>query len=211
MGFLNAVFDISHHNANPDFLSAKASGMLSVFHKATQGHHYVDKTYADRKKDAQSAGLLWGAYHFGTGGDGAEQADHFLSVAQPDGSTVLVLDFERDTLKTETSMSLKEAKAFIKRVKEQTGKAPGLYGGSYLRSLVSKKADATLSKSWLWLAGYSTHPHIPNGWTEKTFWQFTDGIHGPGAHPVSGIGPCDRDLFHGTADELKAFWQANAC
>lgn len=210
-GYLNAIFDISHLNPEPDFVKAKTAGMLAVFHKATQSIHFVDKTYSARREAAKQAGLLWGAYHFGVGGKGQEQADHFLSIAQPDGQTVLVLDFERDPVKSQTNMSLDDARDFINRIKEKTNKLPVLYGGSYLRSLVHSKADPLLSQCSLWLAGYTTHPHLPNGWTQKTFWQFTDGTHGPGALPIDGVGRCDRDLFLGTADELRAFWNKHSC
>jgi GH25 family lysozyme M1 (1,4-beta-N-acetylmuramidase) len=45
-------------------------------------------------KKAKDAGLLWGAYHFGTGSDGLKQAQHFLDVVGNDPGTLLVLDFE---------------------------------------------------------------------------------------------------------------------
>lgn len=209
-GTINTIFDISHFNANPDFVTAKAAGMMAVFHKATQSTTYIDKTYTTRKVAAQSAGLLWGAYHFGASGDGVAQAQFFLNTAKPDGKTMLVLDLERNTTTDNSTMSLLEAKDFINEINTQTGKYPVLYGGSYLKSLVSNIADPVLSKCWLWLAEYSSSVHIPNGWTDYTFWQYTDGVNGPGAVPVEGIGTCDRDLFKGTAAELVAFWTENA-
>ncbi|MEO1257579.1 MAG: GH25 family lysozyme [Bacteroidota bacterium] len=213
-GTLNAIFDISHSNPSADFVKAKAAGMLAVFHKATQSAGrtaFRDKTYASRKKEAAAAGLLWGAYHFGSGDeDGATQADFFLTVAQPDGNTLLVLDFETNTTGSETTMSLEQAKAFISRIYEQTGKYPGIYGGSWLKEQVRSGADTVLSKCWLWIAEYELQPILPNGWDKYTFWQYTDGTHGPGALPVDGIGHCDRDLFNGTAEELAAFWKSNS-
>ena len=212
-GTLNAVFDISHSNPSPDFAKAKAAGMQAVFHKATQSAGktaFTDKTYAPRRKEATAAGLLWGTYHFGTGdADGAAQADFFLSVAQPDGSTPLVLDFETNTLKGETTMSLAQAKEFVNRIHEKTGKYPGLYGGSWLKEQVRAGADPVLSNCWLWLSEYGPRTVLPNGWDRYTFWQYTDGNLGPGALPIDGIGHCDRDLFNGTAEELDAFWKAN--
>ena len=86
---LNAVIDLSHHNGNPDFKKIAADGIVGVIHKATQGTKNVDPTYAARRKPALDAGLLWGAYHFGTGSDGLMQAEHFLDVVKPDASTLL--------------------------------------------------------------------------------------------------------------------------
>jgi lysozyme len=38
----------------------------------------VDPLYEASRSKARAAGLLWGAYHFGTGGDGIVQAEHLL-------------------------------------------------------------------------------------------------------------------------------------
>src|SRR5262245_19681427 len=91
----NVVVDLSHHNADPDFAVARDDGgIVGVIHKATQGLGYTDPTYVERAGAAAGEGLLWGAYHFGTGSDGVYQAEHFLDVVQPADDTLLVLDFE---------------------------------------------------------------------------------------------------------------------
>jgi len=212
-GTLNAVFDISHLNEYVDLAQAKAGGMQAVFQKATQSGGatlYHDKTYPTRRTAAKAAGLLWGAYHFGTAGDGTQQASEFLAYAQPDKDTLLVLDFERCTTTGESTMSEAEAIAFINEVKAQTGKYPGIYGGSLLKSVMQSNPQSELANCWLWIAQYSSAPQLPEGWSEYTFWQYTDGTNGPGAVPVAGVGKCDRDIFRGTAAELTAFWRSHA-
>ena len=79
----NIVIDISHHNGNPDFGQAAAAGIVGVIHKATQGLTYKDPMYLTNRQKATDAGLLWGAYHFGTGGDGSDQATSFLGSLLP--------------------------------------------------------------------------------------------------------------------------------
>jgi hypothetical protein len=64
-----------------------------------------------------AAGLLFGAYHFGTGSDGASQAEHFLDVVQPNADTVVVLDFESNP--AGPSMTLEEARAFVTHIKSE--------------------------------------------------------------------------------------------
>src|ERR1043165_2582768 len=91
---LNAVVDLSHHNGNVNLKKAKADGILGVIHKASQGQSNVDPDYEENRAKAEDAGLLWGAYHFGTGSDRVMQADHFLNTVDPDGDTLLVLDLE---------------------------------------------------------------------------------------------------------------------
>ena len=62
-----------------------------------------------------AAGVWWGAYHFGVGGDGIAQAAHFLASVQPGPDTLLVLDFEANP--QGPSMTLEEARAFARTVK----------------------------------------------------------------------------------------------
>src|SRR5215472_12961567 len=93
----NAVIDLSHFNVAPDFEKARNDGILGVIHKATQGPMFMDETYIARRDAARAAGILWGAYHFGTGvSHGAEQADFFLDVVGTHPETLLVLDFEEN-------------------------------------------------------------------------------------------------------------------
>src|SRR5262245_22375804 len=93
-GTFNGVIDLSHHNGTVDLQAAAASGIAGVIHKATQDQTYVDPAFTANRALAQRAGLLWGAYHFGTGADGVVQADWFLQTVQPDAATLLVLDLE---------------------------------------------------------------------------------------------------------------------
>jgi len=201
---LNAVVDVSHHNGNPDFAVLKAAGILGVIHKATQGTNGPDPTYAAHKASAQAAGLLWGAYHFGTGDDGVAQADSFLRVVGDPAGQVLVLDFEPNT--TGPSMSLEEARAFVTHVKEQTGRYPGLYSGHYIKDLLGTGTDPVLGACWFWLAQYGPTAVVPPNWSNWTLWQYTDGALGPDPKAIPGAGLFDRDLFNGSASDFQAFW-----
>lgn len=77
------VIDIYHGNAVDSFAQARAAGVLGIIHKATTGQTGKDKAYTDRRRDAEAAGLLWGAYHWGTNAPVAAQVDNFLMKAQP--------------------------------------------------------------------------------------------------------------------------------
>ena len=202
---INVVADISHHNGNVDLAQAKAAGLVGVIHKATQSTGLVDNTYQTNRQKAQAAGLLWGAYHFGTLGDGAQQADFFLQTAAPNPQTLLVLDYEPNQNKT---MTLDQARAFVTRVKEVTGRFPGLYSGSLIKEqLAGHPPDPLLAQCFLWIAQYGTAPtNIPPTWETWTLWQYTDGQSGPPPHSIDGIGNCDRDQFNGTIDALQRLW-----
>lgn len=201
---LNAVVDLSHHNGAVDLAKAKAGGILGIIHKATQGTKYTDPLYEQNRKKASDAGLWWGAYHFGTGGDGIAQAEHFLDIVQPGGQDLLVLDLEANG--QGPSMGLTEAAAFITHIQQAAGGWPGLYAGHYLKDLLGNGTDPVLAECWFWLSQYGPTPVVPTNWSTWTLWQYTDGGQGPEPHTVDGIGLCDRDRFNGSLDDLHALW-----
>lgn len=207
MAIINAVVDLSHHNGDVDLKKAKGDGILGVIQKASQGQSSVDPTYKVNRAKAKEAGLLWGAYHFGTGSDGVRQAESFLHVVGKDPSTLMVLDFEPNL--TGPSMTLEEARAFVTHVQAVTGRFPGLYSGHYIKDLLGTKTDPVLAKCWLWLAQYGPTPVVPPNWPTWTLWQYTDGAVGPEPHQVAGIGRCDRDKFNGT-QSLASFWSGTS-
>jgi lysozyme len=202
---LNVVIDISHHNGNVNLNKAKDDGIVAVLQKATQGQSGVDPTYKTNKAKAETAGLLWGAYHFATGSDGLKQAEHFLDVVGDDKRTLLVLDFEPNPVGP--SMTLEEARSFVTFVKEKTGSYPGFYSGHYIKQLLGTKTDPVLANCWFWLAQYGAVPVVPPNWATWTLWQYTDGAAGPQPHDVNGIGRCDRDKFNGSEVQLRKLWQ----
>jgi len=204
----DAVIDLSHFNQNPDFVQARAAGILGVFHKSTQGTSFFDPTYLAHRDAARAAGLLWGAYHFGTGADGVEQAEFFLRQVQPGPDVLLALDFEANP--QGPSMTLDQARAFVTQVQGVMGRYPGLYGGGYLKQLLGASHDPVLAKCWLWLAQYGPTAIVPPNWETWTMWQCTNGLAGLNPQPVPGVGRCDRDKFNGTPDELETFWNPAA-
>jgi lysozyme len=202
---LNAVIDLSHHNQNLDFSQMKnAGGIVGVIHKATQGVLYVDPTYEDHMTAALDAGLMWGAYCYGTGNDGIEQAQHFLNVVSPDAQTLLVLDFEANA--QGPSMNLEEARGFVTHVNQVTGRWPMLYSGYYIKQLLGTTSDPVLANCKFWLAQWGPTAVVPPNWDTWTLWQYTNGAAGPLPHDVPGAGLCDRDKFNGDQAGLQTLW-----
>ena len=203
---LNNVIDISHFNTVTSFQQVKDNGIVGVFSKATQGTTGVDATYHSRRELALAAGLLWGAYHFGTKGNPEKQAAHFLEVTNPSATDLLVLDFEPNG--ESGTMTLSEAEKFVNIVNQQTGRFPGLYSGqSFLNEKVGSNTTTVLKNCFLWVARYSSQqPKAPTAWKTFTFWQYTDGSGGDQPHQVPGIGRCDRDKFNGDLAGLKRLW-----
>ncbi len=211
MALLNVIVDLSHHNTVTSFDEVHSAGILAVIHKATEGTTFVDAMYDDRKPRAKAAGLLWGAYHFGTAGDVAGQVAHFLTVANPAPGDLLVLDFEPNP--TEGTMTLAEAEELVTTLKAQTGRAPVLYSGrSFLIEQLGDNTDTPLAECPLWIARYAPDVGtLPKAFARFDIWQYTDGNAGAQPHQAAGIGRCDRDKFNGDDENaLRAFWAGNA-
>src|SRR5216117_3496686 len=136
------VVNLSHYDMmRPDFAAMKREGIVGVIHEATYPRLERDAKYLDRQMGALQAGLLWGAYHYADATEPVRQADHFLSVVsnawaqanpvtRPSG-VLLVLDFEKNGHYPGGTMRVDQAVAFVERIRQRTGKYPGLYCSEY--------------------------------------------------------------------------------
>ena len=196
---LNVVIDLSHFNIVTSFPNIKSAGIVGIIHKATQSTNWSDPTYAARKPQALAAGLWWGAYHFGTNADGAEQARWFLSVVNPGPNDLLALDFEENP---QSQMTIAQAEQFVTEVFTQTGRYPGFYSDALAGNMLGNNKSAILANCWFWRAEYgASAPTVPPTWSTWTMWQYTQ------TGPVNGVQkPCDRDTFNGTMDQLSQLW-----
>ena len=233
----NSVVNLSHYDLmRVDFVAMKSEGVLGVIHEASFPRLQRDWRYSERQLEAMRAGLLWGAYHFGDGTNPVQQADHFLSTVASSHPIVnpapneeknrpgvlLVLDFEQNTHYRGGSMSVGQAVAFVERIKERTGKYPGIYGSEYrLRSMLygsgASPADrAVLSNCWLWIANYHAQPRYNTPWDNWHLWQYTGdgkcGLRPRSSFPISvaNMRKAERNIFNGNNVALQNFWQQHA-
>lgn len=200
------VVDLSHHNAATNFQDARQAGVVGVIHKATQGAGFVDRKYASRMPQAKAAGLLWGAYHFGTGDDVELQLHHFLSTVQPDAKTLVALDLEVNGTAPSNTMSLSQARTFLRGIEASLGRKAVLYTGSYLKDELGSASDAYFGSHRLWWAQYADAPTIQASWKDYWLWQHTDGFHGSPPKQIAGIGPCDCETYQQSAEQLAKSW-----
>ena len=146
----NSVVNLSHYDLmRVDFERMKSEGIVGVIHEATYPRFDRDSYYGSRQDAATRAGLLWGAYHFGDATDPVRQADHFLTMVvsqwhgqdlRPDG-VLLVLDFEKNDHYPGGTMRVDQAVTFVERIRQRTGKYPGVYGSEYrLRTMLNGRS-----------------------------------------------------------------------
>ena len=72
--------DVSHHQGDIDWMKVASAGYRYAYAKATEDVDFVDKQFAANRINAKRAGLIFGAYHFGRGGDVNAEAAHFAAV-----------------------------------------------------------------------------------------------------------------------------------
>ena len=203
------VTDIYRGDNVTSFATAKANGLIGVIHKATTGRTGKDPMYKRRRTAAQAAGLLWGAYHWGTAVDVDRQIDNFLGWAEPDDSTLVALDYEKTS---GNQMTLNQARDFLHKLAQRLGRKPVLYCGGLLKDQLGHTHDAFLGSHRLWLAHYSATPVPQASWNNYWLWQYTDGgSNGPAPKTVPGIpgnsaGRLDCDHYDGTAARLAQDW-----
>ena len=223
---LDAVIDLSHNVTVDDFGAVRRSHILAVVHKATEGGDWVDPSYAPRRRQAEAAGLLWGAYHFGTRQySGADQAQAFLAAARPGPKTLIALDFEPNDGNPRNTMTLAQAEAFVMTVQQSTGRMPVVYthpgwangmpaGPRRVRLAEPVMPGSLLTRCDLWLADHREQPEMPYGWANRGWrlWQYaanqteSDAAYGDTSRVVAGVSHCDRNLFAGDAQALYRYW-----
>src|SRR5258708_28377841 len=113
--------------------------VVAIIHRATIGDR-ADLKYAERRDEAKKRGYKGGAYHLGKPGDPVRQADFFLETVKPGKDDLLALDLESpDATK---HMSFDEARVFINRIKEKTGRYLFVYANNLVTKAISEQSGA---------------------------------------------------------------------
>jgi len=224
---LDAVIDISHNVQVSDFRAVRSSGILAVVHKTSEGGDWFDPSYAPRRREAEQAGLLWGAYHFGTRQQpGARQAQTFLSAAQPGPTTLLALDYELNDYNPANTMRLQQAEEFVSVIYRATGRFPVVYthanwanGNRARRGIRSEPVgpNSILAQCDLWIADHREQPEVPYAWADRGWklWQYVanesaeTAAYGAAPRAIPGITHCDRNIFAGDETQLARFWRSS--
>jgi lysozyme len=191
--------DVSHYQGLVDWGRVKTAGMAFAFAKATEGVNVNDATFATNWSGMKNAGLLRGAYHFfRPAQDAAAQARSFLqAVSLSPGDLAPVLDVETlDGVSNDTLQS--GVRTWLDSVAAQTHMTPTIYASP---GFWNGHLSGDFSSYPLWVAQYGVSaPHLPRGWTNWNFWQYSQSGH------VDGVsGAVDLDYFQGSVDDLLAF------
>ena len=192
--YANGV-DVSHYQGLINWTQVAAKSYRFTFAKATEGTTLVDATYPVNRAGSEGMGLRFGAYHFGrpsgTGpativASAIAQADHFISVAQPQpGELPPVLDLETSGGLSQTLL-VQWTQAWLDEVKARTGVSGFVYASpNFWKSKLGNTSAFAIGGYRLWVAHWtkSGAPLVPAGnWGGLgwTFWQWTDCASVPG-------------------------------
>jgi GH25 family lysozyme M1 (1,4-beta-N-acetylmuramidase) len=128
---------------------------------------------------------------------------------------LIALDLESDD--AAKHMSFDEARIFIKRIKEKTGRYPFVYANNLVTKAIADRygEDDVFMKTRLWYARFKRSvTDFPVGtWRTYTIWQFSSEINcrpedrTACLYTVPGTEyDMDVDVFNGTIEELKSNW-----
>jgi GH25 family lysozyme M1 (1,4-beta-N-acetylmuramidase) len=201
--------DVSNWNGAIAWSKVAAAGYTFAFGKATEGTSYTDATYTTNRNGSETAGLVFGAYHFarpaggttaGATASAIAQANHFLAVAGPQpGELPPVLDLET-TGNLSTARLLAWTLAWLGQIYASTGVQPFLYTSpNFWKANLGNSTAAATAGTELWIAHWTSasQPLVPaqdwngSGWT---FWQWTNCVSVPGIKKSCS----DADRLNGT-------------
>jgi GH25 family lysozyme M1 (1,4-beta-N-acetylmuramidase) len=160
--------------------------------KATEGpvsgSPYTNPYFTSDWAAVKANGMYRGAYHFArpalpTAQSATDQANYFLSVVgntSEGGDLPPALDLEV-TGGLSSSDLIAWTQTFLSTVQASTGRKPLIYFSPNFWTSYMNNTTAFNSYP-LWLAYWTTSssPPLPGGWSQYTFWQYTDAASVPG-------------------------------
>ena len=190
-----AVFyiDISSYQAGINL-----RGWHAVAIKATQGTYYTDSYWNGFRTQAASVGAFSFGYHFLEAGNGAGQADHYVTAV---GRTPAMIDFEPTT---GSNPSVGDAEAFCDRLRSHGCACnlvylPRWYWGNMRSPSLEPLASRGLK---LVSSDYVSYSDSGPGWSPyggmvPEIWQYTSTLR------TGGQGQVDCNAFKGTFAQLQ--------
>lgn len=193
--------DVSHWQGNIDWKAVKEHNNIKfAYLKATEGRTYNDPSFIFNAKEARSAGIPVGAYHFArpdnnpTKENAIEEAKFFIATLERGfghrnyGDIYPVLDLEVPSAckdaKLNTLQVLEWANSFKNFFNKQIESGLMIYTGSYFiqehNNFNYLTSGNPLADMPLWIAMYpnargkKNYPQNVGNWKRWTVWQYTN-------------------------------------
>jgi GH25 family lysozyme M1 (1,4-beta-N-acetylmuramidase) len=189
--------DVSIYQGNFDW---STSGVSFGYARVSDGLGDVDSEFGNNWSHLAEAHILRGAYQFfEPGEDATAQADLVVQKVGKltAGDLPAMIDVEVTDGRSPSEMA-SAIRTWLKVVEAGTGLRPIIYAGSYFWQ--DNVQDTSFGAYPIWIAAYGTAcPSLPPGWSNWTFWQYSDGG-----------GSLDHDVFNGSLAELEALGKGSA-
>lgn len=168
--------DVSSYQERVDFEKLEKQGVEFVYIKATEGSNHIDPSFRQKWKDAESAGVPAGAYHyFSYESSGVKQAYNFIdTVGDLRGKLIPAIDMELTLAEVNDPPSKEDVvrglKAFIGVIEEEYGVKPIIYSQKdyYDKYLADDFKDYP---RWVRNVIYPIYIDVGDDWT---VWQYND-------------------------------------
>lgn len=196
--------DISSNNNMFDAQRYARAGYRLVAIKATEGDNYVNPDHRSWSLHAGMNHVGVVHYHFArpdVDSNAELEAQHFLRTALPlcGGRDYLALDLERATPEG-WDHDPDWSRQFDAYVAQHSRFDLIIYAPL---SLLQSSPDLLVgSDRRVWVPDWTQSPPAQVGRYRTFAHQFTDGVHGPGPHRLTGVGRCDVNRM--SADVLRS-------
>ena len=161
--------------------------------RVSDGLGDVDSEFDHSWAHMKDAKIRRGAYQFFEPSESAtEQAKLVISKVGKLGAGDLpaMIDVEMTDGRSPAEMA-SAIRTWLETVEAGTGLRPIIYVGSYFWQ--DNVGDTSFGQYPIWIAAYGTAcPSLPPGWSNWTFWQYSDGG-----------GALDHDVFNGSLADLE--------
>jgi GH25 family lysozyme M1 (1,4-beta-N-acetylmuramidase) len=209
------VSSAQHLSGTINWSDVAAAGYEFAAIKGTEGNYYINPYYATDAADAVAAGLYVSAYEFANPAESTGTVAAQYTAQNAGNYTVggnylpLMLDLEADPYTATDGLNecygLTPAQMvtwisdFMTEAATLTGAAPFIYVSPDWWESCTGNSTA-FSSDLLWIASYSASAPspLPGGWSNWSFWQYTDSGSVPGIN-----GDVDLDYFNGSLATLN--------
>jgi GH25 family lysozyme M1 (1,4-beta-N-acetylmuramidase) len=170
----------------------KATHVDFGYARISDGLGDIDSEFGNSWTHMKAAHIRRGAYQFFEPSESAsEQAKLMVEKVGKLGAGDLpaMIDVEVTDGRSPSEMA-SAIRTWLEAVEAGTGLRPIIYVGSYFWE--DNVRDTNFGKYPIWIAAYGTAcPSLPPGWSNWTFWQYSDGG-----------GALDHDVFNGSLADL---------
>jgi GH25 family lysozyme M1 (1,4-beta-N-acetylmuramidase) len=189
------TIDVSRWQGWIDWHAVVGAGVQGAWIKCggADGGLYQDSRWLENERNAQSAGMLYGAYYFASPavGDAARQAGHAVGLGLGRGELGSVLDIEHNAHGMSPAQLDEFGEAFCAEVVRLGARAPAIvYSGAYFG--VGFDPNHAVGRHPFWVANYGSNtpsttppnfdPPVPAAWADTGWsaWQFCSTARIPG-------------------------------